>query len=121
MPLPDKYENEPSVQLDQETYTQWVQAQAAADAWQKLADGYKKALIAALGDADAGMVGDLKVVTYRPESRYATSRLVSENPELAQHYMRTMVKEEFSMDEFRAQHPDIAERYRVRSFRAVTG
>lgn len=117
MPLPDPYADEATVQVTPSLYLSWRNAQDAADAAQKLADVYKEQLMKEVGDSHAGMVGDQKVVSYRPTTRYAESRLCKENPELTQHFYHEETREVFSMDDFRRRHPDVAEKYRVRQFR----
>jgi hypothetical protein len=119
MPLPDPFFNEPFVQLDPDKVKLWRQAVDAARAWGEEAEKRRDELIADLGDAHAGKVGDDKVITYRPETRWAEARLVKENPDLAQHFFRSQTREVFALTEFREHHPEIAEKYRVRSFRGV--
>lgn len=117
MPLPDPHADEPVVDLDKETYRLWLQAANNAGGWMKEAERLKKRLIDQIGDAYAGIVDGKKVIYYRPADSWATARLVKENPDLAEHYMVPATGEVFDMDRFRRVHPDIAEKYRTRSFR----
>ena len=118
MPLPDPYADEPTTELDAEIYKLWQQARSNADGWVKEADRLRARLIIEVGDNTAGTINGVKVIYYRPSDSYATARLVKENPELTQHYMITPDPSEvFDLDHFKQVHPDIAERYRVRTFR----
>ena len=119
MPLPDPHIHEPAVQLDPDKVKAWLEARTNADLWQEIADKIKAELVADIGDRFAGMVGDDKVITYRPSNKYAESRIQREHPDLAQHFMREKVQRVFDMEAFRYRHPEIAEQYRVRQFRAV--
>ena len=121
MPLPDKYEEEPAVQVSAEMFEEWTEVTARIVKLQAYADDLKAALIKQVGDAHAGKVGDKKVVTHRPENRWATARIIKERGDLAQHFMRQVTKEEFDLEAFRARHPEVAEEYRIRSFRLVPG
>ena len=119
MPLPDEYENEPAVQVSAEMYEEWKDVVVRISKLQAYADDLKAALIKQIGAAHAGMVGNRKVLTHRPENRYATARLIKERHDLAQHFMRQVTREEFDLAAFKARHPDEAEEYRIRSFRLV--
>lgn len=119
MPLPDPHADEPATQINPDYFQEWRDAQAAADAWQKIADARKKRLMDEIGNNHAGMIGDRKVVFFRPTTRYAEARLVKENEGLAQHFYHQETRDVFSMEEFRTRHPDIAEKYRVRQFKAA--
>ena len=119
MPLPDRYENEPTIQLDPEKVNRWREARANAEAWQDIADKIKAELVGDLGDATAGKIGDDKVITYRPSERYAEARIRQDHPDLVPHFMRTKTQEVFDMAAFRRSHPEIAEQYHVRQFRLV--
>lgn len=119
MPLPDRYKDEPVVQLDPELVTNWREARANAEAWQVIADNLKDQLVKEIGDAHAGQVGEDKVITYRPSERYAEARIQREHADLVQHFMRTKTQQIFDIDAFRKRHPEIAEQYHVRQFRLV--
>jgi hypothetical protein len=120
MPLPDPYATEPVVELDPTKVKRWVEARENAEAWQKIADQLKSELMAEIGDAHAGKVGDEKVITYRPSAKYAEARLRKDHADLAQHFMRDRLETYFDMDAFAKRHPDIAAQYQVRQFRQVT-
>lgn len=121
MPLPDEYADEPAVQVAADLYEEWVEMTKRIAKLQAYADDLKAALIKQIGDAHAGMVGNRKVLTHRPENRYATARLMKERHDLTQHFMRTVQKEEFDLEAFKVRHPEEAEQYRIRSFRLLPG
>lgn len=115
----DPYANEPVVELDPVTFRAYIEAAQNADAWKKEADRLKKDLIETLGDAAAGLIDGHKLVTYREQDRWAEAALIKDNPDLAQHYITVRYQDVFDMDKFRAHHPEIADKYRVRSFRSI--
>lgn len=119
MPLPDPHANEPTTEVNEDLYQNWVQAQAFANGWQERADEFKKMLMEQVGNTFAGTVNGVKVFTYRPENRYATSRLLREQEPLARHFMRQVLKEELDVQAFHQHHPDVVDLYRIRSFREV--
>ncbi len=117
MPLPDPYADEPTSELDPEIYKLWQQARQNAEGWTKEAERLKARLIGAVGKATAGTINGEKVIYYRPSDSYAVARLVKENPDLTQHYMVIKEDEVLDMDHFKMVHPEVAEKYRVRTFR----
>jgi hypothetical protein len=119
MPRPDPYEKEPTADLDPHTFGLYMEAMNAIMEWKRVAEGYQKELLEQLGDAHAGLVDGRKLVTNRPSDRWAEARLQKEYAELTQHYVKPKVTQVFDLDSFAASHPDIAEKYRVRSFRSV--
>ena len=119
MPLPSPHADEPSVQLDPALVIAWREAEQKAADFKKEADRLKGLLMAAMGDFPAGKVGDDKVITYRPSDAWATARLVKENENLTQHFYRPVTKDVFDLESFRLRHPEVAEKYRIRTFRAV--
>jgi hypothetical protein len=116
MPLPDPHANEPTQELDRDKVKLYQEAKAAVKAWTEEMNRRKKALIEELGNAFAGTVDGEKVVTYRPKEQYAISTLVRDYPDLTQRYFEHKVEQVFNMDKFHEQHPEIAEKYRVRAF-----
>lgn len=119
MPLPSPHVNEEAVQLDPALVIQWRELEQKAAEFKKEADRVKALLMQQLGDATAGKVGDDKVITYRFSDAWATSRLVKDNPELTQHFFRVVQKDVFDLEAFKLRHPDIANQYRIRAFKAV--
>lgn len=119
MPLPDKYADEPVVELDKDKVTLWRNAQDAADQWQAHADALKRELISMVGANHAGTVDGQKVITYRPMNKYAEARIRDEYPDLVRHYLVERLETRLDMQAFARQHADVAERYRVRQFRFV--
>ena len=120
MPLPDPHAEEMSVQVDVATAIKWRTVEDEIARLRKVADALKKQLIDQIGDAYAGMIGDDKVITYRPTDRYAVKRMEDENRSLAQHFHREVTEVQFDDSAFIRAYPEIAEKYRVRSFRATT-
>ena len=116
MPLPDPHANEMTVELDRNQVKLLNEAKAQILAWTKHYNKVKTELMQTLGDAFAGTVDGEKVVLYRPKDQYATGRLESDYPDLVPHFKRLQVQEVLDMEAFKAQHPDIAEKYRVRAF-----
>lgn len=118
MPLRDPYADEPVVEVPVERVAAWRHAEDAADQWRKHADALKQGLINEFGaDAHALVVDGEKVITYRPSSAYAVSRLEKEYPDLARHYRREVTEMVLDVEAMRKQHPDIVEKYRIRPFR----
>jgi hypothetical protein len=119
VPLPDKYANEPTVELPEDKVAAWRAADDAAKRWKEHAEKLKAELIAMIGDAHAVIVDDQKVVTYRPSQKFAESRLLKEYPELTRHFLREQTTLVFDLESFLKRHGEIAEQYRVRQFRWV--
>lgn len=119
MALPDPHADELSVELDSDLIKLYRQAKVNAQGWKTEEDRLRKRIEESLGDAFAGTVDGEKVVTYRATSGYAEARIRNDFPELVQHYMRPVTKDEFDMELFAKAHPEIAEKYRIRSFRNV--
>ena len=117
MPLPDPYAGEPTTELDPDKVTLWLNAQDAADRWQEHADALKRELMENMGGAHAGLVNGKKVITYRPSEKWATSRIMKDYPDMANHYMVERPRLELDVDAMRQQHPDIVNQYQVRQFR----
>jgi hypothetical protein len=114
MAIPDPYANEPTTELDEDLVRAYQEAKLAAKLWAEELERIKGKLQEALGDRHAGTVQGRKVVAYRPQSRYAESRLVKDNPDLAEGFFA--MERRFQINAFAAQHPDIAEQYRIRAF-----
>src|SRR4030095_13918079 len=119
MPLPDKHADEPTVELDPDIYRLYREARRAEVGWKKIADGYRAQIEQQIGDSFAATVEGVKVITYRPESKYAEGQLQKDYPDLTQHYRHEVTKEVFDMELFAKTHPEVAEQYRIRSFRGL--
>lgn len=119
MPVPDPHANEPTVEVHRDTWKLYQEATDAVVAWTKERDRLKVQLQDELGDAYAATVDGKKVATFRPQDNWATAALRKDYPDLTDHFMRHRVHVELDVEAFAAQHPDIAEKYRVRSFRSV--
>jgi plasmid stabilization system protein ParE len=119
MALIDKHKDEPTAELDRDLFTQYMEAENNAAAWKSVANRLREALEKQVGDAFAGTIDGVKVVTHRPADNYAVARLQKEHPEIAQHYVRYETSAVFDIELFAKAHPEIANQYRVRSFRKV--
>jgi len=112
----DPYAAEPATEIDPALYLKWKAAKEATDAWAKEAARLRAELEQQIGDAHAGMVEGIKVVTFRPVSKWMIGGLIKDYPELAEQYRRTEERVIFDLDRFRQVHPDIANQYQSRSF-----
>lgn len=119
MALPDPFVNEPTTEVNRDKVALWLAARDAVSKWKEEEERLRRELEAELGDAWAGTVDGEKVFTYRPMDRWAEARILKEQHDLAQHYVKPTVVDKFDLAAFRAQHPDIADQYRSRQFRAV--
>lgn len=119
MPLPDKYADEPKVEVPVERISAWRHAEDAAKRWRAHADALKQGLIDEFGESHAFTVNDEKLVTYRFVNNYAVASLVADYPDLTAHYMVEKAQVVLDLEAFRAQHPEIAEKYHTRSFKYV--
>jgi len=119
VPVPNKHANEVTREIQAEAYFAWIRAKTAAEAWKAEEQRLRAALELDLGDADAATINGLKVLTNRPTERIATKRLQEDYPDLTEHFWRDSVVHEFDLASFLLVHRDIAEKYRVRSFRVV--
>ena len=115
MPLPDPHADEPTVEIDQDTWKLFLEAKAAEKAWAAEKNRLYKRLVAEVGDAYAMTVNGEKVALYRPRSNYAEARIIKDYPDLTQHFFEYQTNSVFNMAKFAEQHPDIAEQYRVRA------
>jgi hypothetical protein len=115
----DEHANEPAVQLPPDLVDQYKAAVNALQGWKNHVAFLRRQIEEKMGGAYAGMVGDRKVVTYRPVDTWAVSLLRKEHPELAQHFVKEVTREMFALQDFIRQHGDIAARYQSRSFRIV--
>jgi hypothetical protein len=117
VPAPDPYANEPTQEIDRDKFKLWQEARANAKAWTEEAERLRGELEAAMGDAFAATVDGRKVLTYRPGSAYAVRAIQRDYPDLVQHFLVRKQTWELDIARFAAEHPDVVERYRVRSFR----
>lgn len=116
MALPDPWDHEPIRELDPEKVKRYYAAKDAVKRWTEELVEVKRQLQEELGEAYAGVVDGKKVVAYRPQARFAESRLRQDHPDLAQHYIRPQVQDVFDVQSFALHHPDIADKYRIRAF-----
>lgn len=116
MPLPDPHADEPAIEIPEELWRKREVCLEEAARWQRLADEATTQIKEIMGNATAALVAGMKVATYRPSRRYAIATLIRQNQELTEHYMKDVLKREFDLEAFIKVFPDIAEKYRVRSF-----
>lgn len=119
MSTPEPYAGEPTQEIDRTIFMKWQEAKRNAEAWEHEAKRLRAHLESMLGDAFAATIDGVKVLTYRPGAKYATAAIRRDYPDLTQHFIISRLVDDLDMDRFAAQHPEIAERYRVRSFREV--
>lgn len=119
MPTPTPHDDEPTQEIDRAIFAQWREARNNAAAWAVEALRLRKHLESMLGDAFAATVDGAKVLTNRPGSKYAAAAIQRDYPDLTQHFIVSRLVDELDVAAFAARHPDIAEKYRVRSFREV--
>lgn len=119
MALPDRWADEPLANVPDELWHRWCEYSKNAEEWQKLADQVRDEIQRIVGPATAVVVDGHKVATYRPENRYAVSTLRRDYPQITDMYMYDKTVPTFNMELFAKAHPEIAEKYRVRSFRAL--
>lgn len=120
MPLPDKHANEPAVEIAPDLWNLYHEYLANASAWMKLATDLKKKIIEQMGDDHYAITVDgNKVATYRPTAKYAETSLIKDYPDLTQHFIKQETRPVFDIELFARMHPEIVEKYRVRSFREL--
>jgi len=117
----DPYKNESTVQIPPDLWQKYEQACEAEAGWTNHVKYLREQIEKLIGDAHAGMVGDRKVVTYRPINTYSIAGILRDYPEMAAHFEREETKTVFDLNAFKAQHENIAEQYRSRQFRVVSG
>ncbi len=113
----DPHEGEPTTELDPALWLEFVSLEEEAARVSKRLAEVKEQLILSLGDAHAGMFRDRKVVTFRPQKRYAEAQLRARYPDLTQHFVTHRVVEELDLTRFGVAHPEILEQFRVRAFK----
>ena len=119
MPLPDKHAGEPTAEIEPELWHVYHEYLRNAEAWRRLADEMLKKIKEQVGDAYAVIVDGQKVATYRPTAKYAETSLINDYPDLTQHFIKEEPRKVFDINMFARLHPEIAEKYKVRSFREV--
>lgn len=117
MALPDPYADEPTTEVDEGLYLRWMEARANSAAWEVEEKNLRKQLEGLVGSAHAGTVRGVKVLTYRPIDRVATSALRTKYPDLTERFVRPITTDTFDLSSFEAQHPDLVAEFRSRQFR----
>lgn len=119
MAVPGKYDDEPTREIDRDYYKLWREAKGAEKAWKEEAERLRALLEDQIGDTFAGTIDGVKVVTYRPGAGLATAAIRRDYPDLVRRFLRQEITEVLDVEAFSRAHPDVAERYRIRSFREV--
>ena len=115
----DKFATEPAKEIPGDLWRQYKETLDSVEGWKRHLDFLREQIETYLGDAHAGTVGGVKVVTYRPTATYAVKALREAYPELVQHFERDELVTVVDMKAFIKQHEEIAEQFRSRSFRVV--
>lgn len=117
----DPHADEPTREVDRQLNQLLENAKEQKKLWTAEVDRLEAELLASMDGAYAATVDGKKVWTHRPEDRYAERALMSQHPDLTQHYIETTVVQRLNMARFAAAHPDIASQFQVRSLRAYSG
>lgn len=115
----DPHADEPTVAINAVVHAKYLEARDNATQWKKEADRLREMIAAELGDAYAGTVNGYKLISHRPEERFNVTQLRRDYPDLVEHFMGYKTELTFDMEAFHAAHADIAEQYRVRSFKSL--
>jgi hypothetical protein len=121
MPLPDKHAEETTIEAPEALWIQYQVYRRKEEEWRKLAEGVRDQLIAEMNaqNATAVLVAGAKVASYRGQANYAVARIREDYPELAAQYQREEMTTKFDIELFSKVHPEIAEKYRVKSFKEL--
>ncbi len=118
--LPDKYANEPTTEVDHAKWQAYLRARDARQQWAVIETKLIKEIKGEMGTSFALTYDGEKIATFRPTVAYAEARLQNDYPDLTKHYVIDRTVPTFDMDLFAKAHPEIAEKYRVRTFREVS-
>lgn len=113
----DPHADEVKVEIDSDTYAQWMEVRAAIREAQLVEAELRARIEKQMGTATAATVGGRTVVTYRPRQGWSATGLMRDYPELCEHFMTMEVKQRLDVYQFAAHHPDIAAKYQTRDFR----
>jgi hypothetical protein len=116
MAVPGKHDDEETSEVQESTYTQWVDAKKKRDTWAAMEAVLRRELEAQLGSATAGTIHGRKVLTWRPKKSWAIAALVRDYPALTQHYMLNRTVTELDLESFGLVHPEIVAKYQSRQF-----
>ena len=115
----DKYADEPTAEIDPDTYFRFFAKRAEIRRQEGELNKLKAELRKQLGDAHAGTIGGVKVITNRPVDKYREADLKTKYPDLTEHFYRRKYVTEFDMGAFVAAHPDIAAQFQSRQLNPV--
>lgn len=116
----DKYEDEPTKEINRDRYLLWVAYRNEIKRAQVEEARLREEIEEEMGAATAATIDGTKVITYRPKAGYSVTGILRDYPELAQHYLHTTSKETLNVEAFVRQHPDIAAKYQTREFREAS-
>lgn len=115
----DKYSDEPTADVDPLLHSAYLAARHNEIAWKKEADRLRAEIEEQIGEAHAGLVEGRKLYYHRYENRYRSAAMREAYPELTQHYVRTVEREEFDVESFALHHPEQAAPFQSRSFKSL--
>lgn len=94
----------------------YLEYEKATKSWKDYRQGIRDKITAAVGNAPLVKIGDEVVLTYAPKDQFSGARFAAEYPTLAEEFTRDRVEKYLDTDALRAQHPDIAAQFTVRTF-----
>lgn len=110
-----------AVELDEEAAESLAQYRSLGEqikALDVLRDAAQARVCAALGDAEFGLLGEDRAVSWRNTGPFNAKSLQAERPDLYDAYQRPVT--EFDRDRFAKEHPQVYTRYRSRRFNPTT-
>jgi hypothetical protein len=121
MAVQGPHDKEPTVEIPLELFRKYQEARRNREDWASWEKHYADQIQALMGNAPAATVDGKKVLSWRPSEKWSEVGIKREYPEIAQHFEITREVTTFDVKAFVAQHPDLAEPFRSRSFRMVEG
>lgn len=111
---------EDDVRIDADANLKALMAQhkevtAAVKRMQESADRLADQIQQIVGTSTLVIADDRPVLTFRPTSRWAGARFMREQPDLARHYLKQVVKEELDLQLIKRTNPSLYAKYQVRS------
>src|SRR5678815_5044356 len=112
-------DKEPTVEIPLELFRKYQEARRNREDWASWEKHYADKIQELMGDKPAATVDGKKVLSWRPSEKWSEVGIRREYLEIAQHFDVTREVTRFDVKAFVAQHPDLAEPFRSRSFRMV--